>query len=94
MSSTCNSKQELQSLKEDNLRMIEKFKNCLKNQKSTQNLKDFMNKQDILINNINKKFDKIIDDAKNNQDEKEDHSKMEHTDSDVTGFKKLASGLV
>ena len=87
MSSTCNSKQELQSLKEDNLRMIEKFKNCLKNQKSTQNLKDFMNKQDILINNINKKFDEIID-VKDNQDEKEDHSKMEFTDSDVTGFKK------
>ena len=80
MSVTCSSKQELQSLKEENLRMIEKFRNFLKKQKSTQKLKDFVNEQDILINNINEKFDEII--AKDNQDEKE-HSRMEHTDKVV-----------
>ena len=80
MSATCSSKQELQFLKEENLRMIEKFRNFLKKQKSTQKLKDFVNEQDILINNINEKFDEII--AKDNQDEKE-HSRMEHTDKVV-----------
>ena len=77
MSATCISKQDLQSLKEENLRMIENFKNFLKEQKSTQKLKDFVNEQDILINNINEKFNEII--AKDNQDEKE-HCKMEPMD--------------
>ena len=64
-------KQDLLSVKEENLKLKQNFKKFLKKHEQNKKyitkdkVKEFMEEQETLIDNLNKKIDKIIDENKN-----------------------------